>query len=78
MGISGLLPVFKSITKPVHIREYSGKKAAVDIYSWLHKGAFGCSKDLIDGTPTDRSVLTQNSSFDIQISASSINPSPLS
>eukprot|EP00850_Spirogloea_muscicola_P004486 SM000019S05030 [mRNA] locus=s19:514785:519016:- [translate_table: standard] len=56
MGISGLLPIFKSISTPTHVREYAGKKAAVDTYSWLHKGAFGCSDALCKGQPTDRYV----------------------
>eukprot|EP00850_Spirogloea_muscicola_P020297 SM000212S06890 [mRNA] locus=s212:77575:81778:- [translate_table: standard] len=56
MGISGLLPVFKSISTPTHVREYAGKRAAVDTYSWLHKGAFGCSDALCKGQPTDRYV----------------------
>lgn len=55
MGISGLLPVLKSISHRVHVSKYSGKRVAVDAYSWLHKGAYGCSKELCEGIPTDRS-----------------------
>lgn len=30
MGINGLLPTLKSITKPVHVSQYRGKTVAVD------------------------------------------------
>ena len=30
MGINGLLPALKSITKPVHVSQYRGKTVAVD------------------------------------------------
>ncbi|OAE29750.1 hypothetical protein AXG93_3884s1460 [Marchantia polymorpha subsp. ruderalis] len=56
MGISGLLPTLKSIITPIHVREYAGLKVAIDTYSWLHKAAFSCSKDLCEGRPTDKIV----------------------
>lgn len=56
MGIQGLLPQLKSITHTVHVREYAGQRVAIDGYSWLHKGAFTCSKELCEGTPTDKCV----------------------
>ncbi|KAL2622243.1 hypothetical protein R1flu_002448, partial [Riccia fluitans] len=56
MGISGLLPTLKSIITPTHVREYAGLKVAVDTYSWLHKAAFTCSKDLCEGRPTDKFI----------------------
>ena len=31
----------------------SGQTFAVDIYCFLHKGAFGCAEQLIQGKPTD-------------------------
>ncbi|CAM9712739.1 unnamed protein product [Hapterophycus canaliculatus] len=34
MGISGLLPFLKSVTYPIHIREYRGLTAGVDAYCW--------------------------------------------
>eukprot|EP00897_Mesotaenium_endlicherianum_P003304 jgi/Mesen1/3000/ME000177S02267 len=54
MGISGLLPALKSITKKVHVQEYAGKRVAVDTYGWLHRGALTCSKDICEENPTDR------------------------
>ncbi|XP_028409271.1 exonuclease 1-like [Dendronephthya gigantea] len=35
MGISGLLPILTS--KKIHLQEFYGKVAAVDIHCWLHK-----------------------------------------
>jgi exonuclease-1 len=34
MGISGLLPVLKSITEAKGIEEYRGKTLAIDGYCW--------------------------------------------
>ncbi|XP_078442177.1 5'-3' exonuclease family protein isoform X2 [Wolffia australiana] len=56
MGIQGLLPMLKSIMMPVHIRDLSGQSVAVDTYSWLHKGAFSCSREICKGLPTSRYV----------------------
>lgn len=56
MGIQGLLPIFKSISEGTHVSEFAGKKVAVDSYSWLHKGALSCSKDICQGRPTDKYV----------------------
>jgi exonuclease 1 len=63
MGIPGLLPALKSITTTVHINTYAGKKVAVDAYSWLHKGAYSCSKELCEGGPTDKCVLKKLTSI---------------
>ena len=54
MGISGLLPVLKDITHKTHIREFSGKTAAVDGYVWLYKGAYCCPQEICEGVPTDK------------------------
>ena len=32
---------------------FLGKKCAVDVYCWLHKGAYACSKELCLGIETD-------------------------
>ena len=54
MGINGLLPALKSIAVPGHIGQYRGQRVAVDGYSWLHKGAYACSRELCEGTYTDK------------------------
>ncbi|KAF8981340.1 Rad2 nuclease [Entomortierella lignicola] len=46
MGIQGLLPLLKSVEKPVHLKDYAGQTLAVDGYVWLHKGAFACAQEL--------------------------------
>ncbi|XP_058072363.1 exonuclease 1 isoform X4 [Magnolia sinica] len=56
MGIQGLLPLMKSIMVPFHIKDLHGCSVAVDTYSWLHKGALCCSKDLCMGFPTSRHI----------------------
>ena len=56
MGISGLLPLLKSIQQQKHLSELSGKTLAVDAYVWLHKGAYGCAAELVTGKTTTKSV----------------------
>jgi len=53
MGISGLLPFLKNACGPTHMRQFSGSTAAIDVYCFLHKGAFGCAEQLVQGRPTD-------------------------
>lgn len=56
MGIQGLLPLLKSIERPVHLKDYAGMTLAVDGYVWLHKGAFSCAQELCLGQPTNKYV----------------------
>ncbi|XP_038894034.1 exonuclease 1 isoform X2 [Benincasa hispida] len=56
MGIQGLLPLLKSIMVPIHIKDLEGSSVAIDTYSWLHKGAFSCSKELCNGLPTSKHI----------------------
>ncbi|KAI1306263.1 Rad2 nuclease [Mortierella claussenii] len=56
MGIQGLLPLLKSIEKPVHLKDYAGKTLAVDGYVWLHKGAFACAQELCLSQDTDKYI----------------------
>lgn len=53
MGISGLLPLLKPACKPVNISQFRGKTFAIDVYCFLHKGAFGCAEQLVQGKQTD-------------------------
>jgi hypothetical protein len=46
MGIKGLLPLLKPVTKDIHIKQFAGKRVAVDGHCWLHRGTFGCSYEL--------------------------------
>jgi exonuclease-1 len=46
MGIKGLPEVLRPWLKPVQVGKYAGKRAAVDAYSWLHKGAYSCALEL--------------------------------
>lgn len=54
MGINGLLPVLKSIATTTHVSRYEGKTVAIDGYSWLHKGAYGCSREICENIYTDK------------------------
>ncbi|KAL2163414.1 hypothetical protein VTH06DRAFT_5471 [Thermothelomyces fergusii] len=56
MGISGLLPLLKSIQRPTELRKYAGETLGVDGYGWLHRGAVACAIELAQGKPTRRYV----------------------
>ncbi|RQM09304.1 hypothetical protein DD237_003682 [Peronospora effusa] len=56
MGISGLLPVLKSITESKSIEEYSGRTLAIDGYCWLHRAIYSCSQEICLGQETDKYV----------------------
>lgn len=53
MGIQGLLPLLKSIQLPISMAELSGNTVGVDVYCWLHKGAYACALHLAEGKDTD-------------------------
>ncbi len=53
MGITGLLPFLKNASRPVHMSDFKGSTVALDVYCFLHKGAFGCAEKLVRGQPTD-------------------------
>ncbi|KAK9235671.1 hypothetical protein V1525DRAFT_380985 [Lipomyces kononenkoae] len=56
MGISGLLPLLKSIHQPTHVKEFAGQVIAVDAYVWLHRGAIACATDIAFGNHTRKYV----------------------
>jgi exonuclease 1 len=56
MGITGLLPLLKSISKRIHIKQYAGRRVAIDAYSWLHKGIYGSALDLYLQNPTTKYI----------------------
>jgi len=57
MGIQGLLPLLKDIQVKTHVSNFKGQAVGIDTYCWLHKGTYGCAKDLILGKPTRGYVL---------------------
>ncbi|KAF1920517.1 exodeoxyribonuclease 1 [Ampelomyces quisqualis] len=56
MGISGLLPLLKSIQKPCNLKKYAGQTIGVDAYGWLHRGTAACAIDLALDKPTTKYV----------------------
>ena len=56
MGISGLLPLLKPVTKDNHISSYSHRRIAIDGYAWLHKAVYGCCVELATGVDCDKWV----------------------
>lgn len=61
MGIQGLLPLLKPIQKPVSIAEhFAGQVIGIDAYCWLHKGAYGCAMELVEGKKSSVYVCTLN------------------
>ncbi|KAK9820784.1 hypothetical protein WJX74_002931 [Apatococcus lobatus] len=56
MGIQGLLPCLKKITRKTHVQEFANQAVAVDAYCWLHRGTYTCSRELCEGTTTNRHI----------------------
>ncbi|KAG6038903.1 hypothetical protein E4U41_003550 [Claviceps citrina] len=56
MGVSGLLPLLKSIQRPTELKKCHGETLAVDAYGWLHRAAYSCAVELGQGKPTRRYV----------------------
>jgi len=56
MGITNLLVLLREITQNRHIRQFAGKKVAVDAYCWLHNVVVASRSggELILGLPTTR------------------------
>ena len=57
MGITGLLPFLKKSSEPCHVRDLAHSTVAIDVYCWLHKGAFGCAQKLVQAQPTTGYIL---------------------
>ncbi|KAL1800737.1 hypothetical protein ACET3X_001079 [Alternaria dauci] len=56
MGISGLLPLLKSVQQPCSLKKYAGKTIGVDTYGWLHRGTAACAVELALEKPTTKYV----------------------
>ncbi|KAL1645845.1 Rad2 nuclease [Didymella pomorum] len=56
MGISGLLPLLKSIHKPCNLKKFAGLTIGVDAYGWLHRGTAACAIDLALEKPTTKYI----------------------
>ena len=56
MGVSGLLPLLKSIHRHTTLKSYAGQTLGVDGFGWLHRGAVACSYQLGFDIPTTQYV----------------------
>ena len=56
MGISGLLQALSPVFNDAHVKQFKGKKVAIDGYVWLHKGSYACAMDLCLNKPTRKYI----------------------
>jgi exonuclease 1 len=63
MGITGLLPLVGDVAFEICLSSYEGKTVAIDAYVWLHRGAYGCAAELVQGIPTTKYILQQEPSW---------------
>ncbi|PHH86089.1 hypothetical protein CDD83_10773 [Cordyceps sp. RAO-2017] len=56
MGVSGLLPLLKSIQRPTELKKFGGETLGVDAYGWLHRAAYSCAAELGQDKPTKKYV----------------------
>ena len=54
MGITGLLPILSPVAKKGMISDFSGKRAAVDGFVWLHRGCISCAKEVAKNIKTTK------------------------
>lgn len=47
MGITGLLPLLKTVMRKTHLSQLSGSTCGVDGYVWLHRAIYSCGSDLV-------------------------------
>ena len=52
MGITGLIPQLKPIKVSKNIKDFEGQTCGIDAYSWLHKGSYGCAREIVLNIPT--------------------------
>ena len=53
MGIQGLLPLLKDIQRKTSVSVFHGNSVGIDAYCWLHKGVYGCAKEVVEGKKTN-------------------------
>jgi exonuclease-1 len=46
MGIEGLLKLLDQLTLREHLSTFQGKRAAIDVMSWIYKGCYRCAFEL--------------------------------
>ena len=56
MGITRLLPMLASITRPRHIRELAGQTAGIDGHVWLHRSIFSNAEVYATGLFVDSHI----------------------
>eukprot|EP01134_Creolimax_fragrantissima_P006398 CFRG6398T1 len=56
MGIAGLLNLLDACTVGMNVAVYSGQTVGVDANSWIYKGLYGCSAELLRDVPTDKYI----------------------
>jgi exonuclease-1 len=54
MGIKGLLPALRQVTRPAHVSTWAGCCVGIDTYGWIHRSKYTCARDLALGVPTTR------------------------
>lgn len=53
MGIHDLLRILKPGMRPANISEFKGKCVAVDMMTWIYRGAYSCNEDINKDKQTD-------------------------
>lgn len=54
--MTGLIPLLKAAISDIQVAIFANQTVAVDAYSWLHKGAYGCAFELVEGKNTTQYV----------------------
>jgi len=70
MGVKDLLLQLSSITRKTNVSAFSGKRVAIDVSCWLHRGSASCARELVRGeTVTTKHVTFVLNMIDMLIRA---------
>jgi hypothetical protein len=73
MGITGLLPVLRSITDVAHVRELSGLCVGIDSLCWVHRGLYACAGEIADALEQCSALLAGTSAELIPVGIAAID-----
>lgn len=54
MGVQNLLPLVAPVSKRQSLRDFAGKRIAIDGFVWLHRSSFICPGDMVKNPGTDK------------------------
>lgn len=54
MGVQNLLPLVSPVAQKLPLTAFRGKRVAIDGFVWLHRGSFGCAREICKDPGSER------------------------